>query len=344
MIRVSDEHNILMELFDHYDHMARVPIGMADIDVLTTYDTMVDASDRPTVVVCTEPNAEQAHRLFRPLLDRRPNSLWAVNHLKAGCEWQVPRSIFFASHLCLTLRANPNPAQWLPTPKPYLASALLGGWGLERLHLYHAIKRQGLLDRCLVNWRRRNISNAASEHAELYEDYQSPSIVDLDDPRFQAAAYEQGGINTMRPITFEKQDSTFISQIIPWQIYDQSWLNIVAETCHDSFLPTEKIGKSLLAGQPWVAFACSGFLARMRDLGFQTFAPWIDESYDLIEDLRDRALAVVDSVRTFDSRSDGEKLRLIKQIQPRLDHNRSLMLNQRHWYDPLVQAIENLVR
>lgn len=345
MIRVSDKNNLLIELFDSYrDTITRSLPEDSQIEVLGTWDVDVDASHKPTVVVCTEPNADRAHRVFAQLLDRRPNSLWAVNHEKAGHVWQVPQSVFFASNLCLTVRANPESQRWQANLKPYLASALLGGWGVERLYLFHWIKRYGLLDQCLVNFRRRNISNVAPEHAEWYVDYQSPEIAVLDDPRFQTTAYEQGGINTMRPVTFERLDCTFISQIVPWQIYDRSWLNIVAETCYDSFLPSEKIGKPLLAGQPWVVFACAGFLERVRALGFQTFSPWIDESYDSIQNVRDRAQAVVASVIEFRDRTDSEKLKIVQDMQPVLDHNRALMLNTRHWYDPLVRAMGDLVK
>lgn len=56
---------------------------------------------------------------------------------------------------------------------------------------------------------------------------------------------------------------------------------------------TEKSLKPLAAGHPAVVAGNAGALAMLRGLGFRTFAPWIDEGYDRIEEPAARLSAVL---------------------------------------------------
>lgn len=71
-------------------------------------------------------------------------------------------------------------------------------------------------------------------------------------------------------------------------IYQDSWVSLVTETEMRARVTrvTEKVLKPLLNAHPFVVFGNPGSLGLIRELGFQTFAPAIDESYD--EDLDPR--------------------------------------------------------
>ena len=75
---------------------------------------------------------------------------------------------------------------------------------------------------------------------------------------------------------------TNICNVLPVEIYNQSHYSIVTESTCDDHLTrfTEKTAKPLLAQRPFVVFSGRHFLRNLRSLGFQTFDPIIDESYD----------------------------------------------------------------
>lgn len=87
--------------------------------------------------------------------------------------------------------------------------------------------------------------------------------------------------------------------------YIDTYFSVVTETVFDyphSFR-TEKIAKPLTQGHPWIAVANAGFYRDMHDLGFQTFSPVIDESFDTIDNGADRIAriaAVVDDLCSQD--------------------------------------------
>lgn len=65
-------------------------------------------------------------------------------------------------------------------------------------------------------------------------------------------------------------------------LYDRCWFSIVTETemTTRAIRITEKPLKPLANFHPFLIFGNPGSLAFLKQLGFSTFAPWIDERYD----------------------------------------------------------------
>jgi hypothetical protein len=73
-------------------------------------------------------------------------------------------------------------------------------------------------------------------------------------------------------------------------LYQDTYFSVVTETVFDypySFR-TEKIWKPMAIGHPWIAVANQGFYRDLHNLGFKSFAPVIDETFDQIENNQDR--------------------------------------------------------
>ena len=72
--------------------------------------------------------------------------------------------------------------------------------------------------------------------------------------------------------------------------YLDTYFSVVTETVFDwpySFR-TEKIWKPIVIGHPWIAVSNCGFYRDLRNMGFRTFDGVIDESFDSIENDRQR--------------------------------------------------------
>lgn len=70
--------------------------------------------------------------------------------------------------------------------------------------------------------------------------------------------------------------------------------------------PTEKTYKTIACARPFIAVTTPYFLEDMRKLGYKTFSPYIDESYDTIEDNDQRMLAIANEVERLNKLSPEE--------------------------------------
>ena len=84
---------------------------------------------------------------------------------------------------------------------------------------------------------------------------------------------------------------------------------------------TEKTFKAIALEMPFVLVAAAHSLKYLRSYGFKTFAPHIDESYDLIEDPILRIEAVTQILLEIQARSAAAKNSLWQAMLPAVEHN-----------------------
>jgi hypothetical protein len=106
--------------------------------------------------------------------------------------------------------------------------------------------------------------------------------------------------------------------------YNDYFMEIIVET--DTLTTnwiTEKTVKNLYIGKPFIVMGGAGILAKIRSFGFQTFSPWIDESYDTITNNYQRLEAIkreIDRISTIDT------AHMHQELIPILEHNRRIYL------------------
>ena len=94
-----------------------------------------------------------------------------------------------------------------------------------------------------------------------------------------------------------------------------------------SVFVTEKTYKCLAVKHPFVVFGRPNFLKGLKTLGFKTFAPYFNESYDNILDDDKRFDAIFNEVERLINLSDDEWLEILRNIEPILEHNSSVFFN-----------------
>ena len=66
-------------------------------------------------------------------------------------------------------------------------------------------------------------------------------------------------------------------------------------------------------------------LEKLRELGYKTFHPYIDETYDTIENDQERMVAIVDEVERLNKLTDSEWLEWQNGIKDIVEHNHNLL-------------------
>ena len=148
-------------------------------------------------------------------------------------------------------------------------------------------------------------------------------------------------IQDILPLVVDDPLHTNGSSSIDVKSANTTGVQIVTETIFDTDAVgyiTEKSFKPFVLKQPFVMFAPAYTLATLKDMGFQTFDSYWDESYDLIEDAELRYNSAWNTVKEI-SNWDLQQLQSnIQNMQPLLDFN----YDRFYWYIPLEDLINNL--
>ncbi len=105
-------------------------------------------------------------------------------------------------------------------------------------------------------------------------------------------------------------------------IWSKYKIEIVAETdVHNSTWFTEKTIKCLLSKKPFILLSGHRALKNLQDMGFKTFSPMIDESYDLESDVNTRIDMIKQEILRIHSLDDKEKIKMFEDLTPVLNYN-----------------------
>jgi hypothetical protein len=202
--------------------------------------------------------------------------------------------------------------EWNLTPtKPKLFDALIGSIDKEikphRYFVFCNLLENKLLNKSFVNtWGSIN--------------FRSLELNKLDDPMVVANHRD----STLISDNFKNGRS--MSASIPIEIYKRSWYSIVAETFPNrSTHLTEKTSKPLFEKRLFIIFGSQGSLARLHQLGYQTFNSVIDESYDNEPDDSVRWKMAFDEILKL---TTADHQAIYDKIAPVLEHNHTWIVSQ----------------
>ena len=362
MMLVSDPYKIVPFVFNCYPDKfkkfeeflseTRKPGYMCvpDVTVLPIgVEESYEFSHVPTIFIDTEPSIHNAHIEYCQKLNAKPIHIVGVSCKSPTWHYKI-KTFQYWSNLAFTSMLNQRLPPVEAGAKPYVANVLFGGWMPSRsIILKHLVDNQ-LLKSCLVNYNQRQTlsleqnKQQLTQHPDLYMNYTSPGLRELDVPEFNELAYNKdGSIFTM--VQLRQSHPGWLSQLIPWKLFNSTYLSVVGETENmaipDTFLPSEKIAKPLFIGQPFVVYGAKDFLKNLREIGFRTYGQWIDESYDDVTDSSKRALKVAESVVKFARLSETDKLSIMHEAKEVCDYNRNIMLDFKLLGKPVVDAILN---
>jgi len=113
----------------------------------------------------------------------------------------------------------------------------------------------------------------------------------------------------------------------------QPYIDSYFEICFETFVDgehkslTEKIFKPIINFHPFLIVAYPGALKLLKELGFKTFSPYIDESYDSIEDRNTRLQIIYNEITRLCSMSKEELHSLYWSMKDILIYNHRHLIN-----------------
>ena len=94
---------------------------------------------------------------------------------------------------------------------------------------------------------------------------------------------------------------------------------------------SEKTFKPIANRHPFIIVSVPGMLDALKELGYQTFHPYIDETYDTIQDDYQRMKCIIREVDRLSHMTKEQELEFINNITPIVKHNLRTLLNRKQF-------------
>lgn len=128
-------------------------------------------------------------------------------------------------------------------------------------------------------------------------------------------------------------DDDYTIEFADKDLHQSAFLHVVTETIFDypHNANGEKTMKPIAVFRPFVLVSVPGALQDLKDLGFQTFDRWWDESYDQVQDPTKRLYAIMDIVQSVCATDVQDLRNMLGDMREVLIHNYN------HYYKNLLQ-------
>lgn len=130
------------------------------------------------------------------------------------------------------------------------------------------------------------------------------------------------------------------------EYYEDTYFSVVTETlCAKNFSQdghtlgraiSEKTFKPILNHHPFMILAVSGVLKMLRSLGYKTFSPYIDESYDDEIDFVKRSYLIAKETKRLCSLEGDELRQFLENCKPIVEHNYKVLSTKSVFSHPMT--------
>ena len=231
-----------------------------------------------------------------------------------------------------------------PRVKSKLLLSFNGNSRLHRLLFVHLMKERGLIDKSFVSWKDvvRNsydLANLTGLLLEFFPKYgkkwydQMLNKLPIEMRLLNLSLAPGNNQQPMFPITpdtcandFEYTNNCYFSVVTETKFLHDNDLRDIngkldADTQADGYLFSEKTWKPIMSKHPFIFMGFVYSLALLWEHGYQTFHPYINESYDSVENDEDRLVAICDEIERLSKFTDDEWITWQINVQPILEHN-----------------------
>lgn len=101
--------------------------------------------------------------------------------------------------------------------------------------------------------------------------------------------------------------------------------------CYPCVFLTEKTWRTVKQKHPFIILGCVHSLKALREMGYKTFSPYIDESYDNIQNDEERLIAVINEVERLCNMSIEETKLWLEKVHEITEYNFKLNVQKRNY-------------
>lgn len=122
-------------------------------------------------------------------------------------------------------------------------------------------------------------------------------------------------------------------------LFSETYFSVITETFFfsnsymnesNTVFMSEKTFNAILMKHPFIIVGTPHSLDHLGHLGYRTFAPYINEDYDLPDSDENRMLKIVAEVERLCKMSDSEWLEWQQNVKEIVDHNYTILMNRRY--------------
>jgi len=348
-MKIFDNENHLKELVEHSSTFFYADDLTSDFEVVLVGGSKIEYSSKNTILI--DPESEYGRKFekdrysYEDLKKLRPNSIILVSHFTDNNS----RLQFYPIDWVKVVSANNPPKHAGYTIKDGLC--MIGGWTPRRKLIYEKIAKY--YKNVMISYYPRQSGDWDDIHTKTFHHYVDPLIEKLDISKFRNQCISKGRLFTQEDVPAISNNNIIYSQLIPQKLYSRINIQLVAETEDDfqlkeerhseGFYVTEKTGKALYSGLPWVIYGAEGFLKNLKYLGFESFGDIIDESYDDVRCSFERAERAADSFIEFIKQPERIKKLALQKVRSRCVHNQKLVSNLKIWTAPVEEKIKKML-
>lgn len=144
--------------------------------------------------------------------------------------------------------------------------------------------------------------------------------------------------------------------------YRNSYFSVVTETCFytddmlvdyvpggefrntlNSVFFTEKTYKPIVMKHPFIIVGRYNSLHQLRKLGYKTYSPFIDETYDLIKDDNERLNTIVTEINRLSTMSDLDAVNWLQGVKSIADYNHNVFMSRKSIFTNMDKLKKSLL-
>ena len=354
MYNIYDERNYLKELIDNSDTFSTSQdISYSDIEIVPS-GTEIKYSNKRSIILDFESQIGMSddNMRYKPpeIKSLRPNSVILITYFNND----KFNFCFYPFDWIKICSFDKKMSKEKFSVNNFLKSGicLLGGWTPRRKVIFEKIIEHR--DKIIISYYPRQSGDWDECHDIMYHNFVDDIVKKHDISYFRSNCISYNNrLFTQNNYLNNYDNSIIYSHLVPKKLYSLSEIQLVAETEDDfvlkekriseGFYVTEKTGKALYSGLPWVIYGAEGFLQNLKSLGFETFGDIIDESYDDVRCSFERASRAADSFIEFIKQSGRMKKLALKKVKSRCIRNKNLVSNLKVWTKPVEEQIKKML-
>jgi len=183
-----------------------------------------------------------------------------------------------------------------------------------------------------------------SKRIEIYEELKKHSVDKITFSTCHALGISSWSKDVVAPTNtpaenISNDSNVRCSDLIDPEIYNNSYYSCVIETvipADNSFaMFSEKEAKPIIAKRPFIIVGSKDHLKAFKKLGFKTFSPVIDESYDDEPDKDKRVKMIFDAMEKLNRR---DPIEVYQELESILEYNKQHFENRSNWNKEFLDA------